>query len=96
MLAEFFEHDHGQQAGPRPATRRWVERRRRLADRLAIAAGELLPHVLDHLPAAGNDLERLGDVLTQLTKPRAATAQAGGRRWLDHALARQMLGERLA
>ena len=73
-----------------------MERRRRLADLLAVAAGELLPDMLDHLPLPRDHLQRLGDVLAQLAQPRAAAARASGRRRLDHPLARQMLGEGLA
>src|SRR6266851_714088 len=69
---------------------------RSLADLLAVAAGELLADVLDHLPLTRDHLQRLGDVLAQLAQPRAATAQAGGRARLDHPLARQMRGERMA
>ena len=72
-----------------------MERRRRLADLLAIAAGKLLANVLDHLPLPRNALQRLADVLAQLAQPCAAAAQAGGRARLDHPLARQMLGKRL-
>ena len=42
MLAKFLEQHHRQQAWPRPAAGDHVERRRRLADLLAITAGELL------------------------------------------------------
>ena len=73
-----------------------MERCRRLADLLAVAAGELLADVLDHLPGLGDDLQRLGDVLAQLRQPRAAAAGAGGRPRHDHPLARQMLGEGFA
>jgi hypothetical protein len=96
MLPELLEQDHRQQARPSPAAGDHMERRRRLADLLAVAAGEFLAHVLDHLPLPRNALQRLGDVLAQLAQPRAATAQAGGRARLDHPLARQMLGEGLA
>ena len=96
MLPELLEQDHRQQAGAGPAAGDDMERRRRLADRLAVAAGELLAHVLDHLPLPRDHLQRLGDVLAQLAQPRAAAARAGGRRRLDHPLARQMLGEGLA
>src|SRR3954467_5307855 len=73
-----------------------MERRRRLADLLAVAAGKLFADVLDYLPPPWDELQRLADVLTQLAQPRAAAAQAF--RWprLDHPLARQMLGEGLA
>src|SRR5437879_13836647 len=73
-----------------------MERCRSLADLLAGAAGELLADVLDHLPLTRDHPQRLGDVLAQLAQPRAATAQASGRARLDHPLARQMCGERMA
>ena len=52
MLAELLEQDHGQKVGPGKTTRRHMERRRRLRDRLAVPAGELLAHRLDDLPPA--------------------------------------------
>ena len=96
MLPVLLEQDHRQQARTGPAARDHMERRRRLADLLAVAAGELLAHVLDHLPLARDHLQRLGDIFAQLAQPRAAAALAGCRSRLDHPLARQMLGERLA
>ena len=45
VLAEFLIGDHRQQAGAGEGARNDVERRRSLADRLAIAAGEFLPHI---------------------------------------------------
>jgi hypothetical protein len=63
MLPELFEHQHRQQARARPAARDHMEWCRRLADTFAVAAGELLAHVLDHLPPPRNDLQRLGYVL---------------------------------
>ena len=59
-----------------------MEWRGRLADSLAVAAGELLAHSLDHFPLPGNDLKRLGDILAQLRQPCAAAAQAAG--WPRH------------
>ena len=53
MLAELLEQDHRQQVRPGEAARRHMERRRRLRDRLALAAREPLAHRLDHLPLAG-------------------------------------------
>jgi hypothetical protein len=47
VLAKLLEQDHGQQLRPGKATRRHVERCRRLGDRLAIPARELLSHRLD-------------------------------------------------
>jgi transposase len=46
-----------------------MERRRRLADLLAVPAAELLPDVLDHLPGLRDHLQRLGDVLAELRQP---------------------------
>ena len=96
MLAKLLEQDHRQQAWPCPAAGDDVERRRRLADLLAVAAGELLADVLDHLPGFGDDLQRLGDVLAQLGQPRTAAAGAGRRSRYDHPFAGQMLGEGFA
>ncbi len=96
VLAELLEQDHGQQVRPGKAARRDMERRRRLGDRLARPAGELLAHRLDHLPPARDHLQRLGDVLAQLRQLRRAAARAAVRRGDHDALARQMGGEGLA
>lgn len=50
MQPVFGEQDVRQQARSRASARDRMERRRRLRDRLAGAAGELLPYMLDHLP----------------------------------------------
>ena len=52
MLAELAIDDRRQQVGSGAAARDRVERRGWLRDRLAGAAGELLPHRLDHLVGA--------------------------------------------
>ena len=96
MLPELLEEDRRQQVRSGPAPRRGMEGRRRLADLLAVPAGELLAHGLDHLPLAWHHLQRLGDVLAHLHDARRAAAAAGGRRLDHHALAREMFGERLA
>ena len=96
MLSELLEQDHGEKAGTDPASRGRVEGRRRLADLLAIPARELLAHILDHLPLARDHFQGLGDDLSELAQPIAATAITSRRRWHDHTLPRQMLGERLA
>ena len=96
MLTKLLEQHHRQQAGPRPAAGNHMERRRGLADLLAITASELLADVLDHLPGFRDHLQRLGDVLAEPGQPRAAAAGAGHRSRHDHPLARQMLRERLA
>ena len=51
--------------------------------------------MLDHLPLARHDLQRLGHVLAELAQHPAA-AWAGGRRGIDDALARQMNRQRTA
>ena len=90
-----LEQQHGEEARASPSARHDMERCRRLRDRLAIATGEPLPDRLDHLPAARDHLQCLGDVLAQLRQACAAASRARARRRHDHALARQMLGERL-
>jgi hypothetical protein len=60
MLTEFLEQNHCQQVWPRPAAGRHMERRRRLANAVTVAAGEFLPHGLDHLQAFGHVLAQLG------------------------------------
>lgn len=51
--------------------------------------------MLDHLPLPWHQLQRLGHVLAQLVQP-SATAWAVRRHRVDHALARQVLGQRPA
>ena len=96
MLAELLEQDHRQQVRPGEAARRHMERRRRLGDRLAVPARELLAHRLDHLPLARDHLQRLGDVLAKLRQPGPSRSRGSSRRGDHDALARQMVGERLA
>ena len=80
MLAELLEQDHRQQVRPGEAARRHMERRRRLRDRLAVPARELLAHRLDHLPLPRDHLQRLGDVLAELRQLRRAAAGTALRR----------------
>jgi hypothetical protein len=96
MLAELFEHDHRQQARPGPTARRRMERRRGLRDLLAVAAGELFPDGLDHLPLPRHHFERFGDVFAHLHDAVRAATGAAGRRFDHHALARQMPWEGFA
>ena len=96
MLAELLEHDHRQQARARPGARNDMERRRRLADLLAVAAGELLSNRLDHLPPARRRLQGPRHILAELAQTRSATAFASGRRIDDDAFVRQMVRERVA
>lgn len=73
-----------------------MERGGRLADLLAVPAGELLAHTLDDLPLAGDHLQRLGDILTEPGQARPTAAQAGAWSRHDDPLSGQMLRERLA
>jgi hypothetical protein len=69
-----------------------MERRGRLGDGLAGAAGELLPHGLDDFPLPRHDLDRIRDILAELDQLSAA-ARAGGGRGKHYALTRQMVGQ---
>jgi hypothetical protein len=88
VLAELGIQDHRQQARPGASANDRMERRRRLRDRLAATAGELLPYRLDHFPLSWHHLQRLGNILAQLGQ-LAATARAGTRRSDHHALTRR-------
>src|SRR5207237_328714 len=79
MLPILLEQDHRQQAGAGPTPGNDMERRRSLADLLAVAAGELLTDVLDYLPLPRDHLQSLGDVLAQFAPPRATAAPANRR-----------------
>ena len=82
-----------QQAWPGAPARDRMRGRRRLGNLLAAPARVLLAHVLDDLPLPRHQLQGLGDVLAQLMQGTAA-ARAGRRHRIDHALARQVLGQR--
>src|SRR5258705_12075820 len=73
-----------------------MEWRRRLADLLAVAAAELLPHCLHHFPLTRRALQCLRHILAELAQAIAAAALASLRRIDHHPLARQMFRERLA
>ena len=96
VQAVLGEQDMGEQLGACAPARDRMRGRRRLGDRFAGPAGELLAHVLDHLPLPRNELQRLGHVLADLAQPAVAAAWAGRRRRIDDALARQMRGQRTA
>jgi len=87
MHAELVEQDRRQQSWADEAARRGVERRGRLADLLAIAAGELLAYRLDQLEAARDLLQRPGHILTDLRQPRSTAAGTGHWSLNDDALA---------
>ena len=79
MVGVLLDQHHCQEARTREAARDRVERRRRLRDRLARAAAELLPHMLGHEPLPRHHIERLGYILADLGKLAAATT--GAARW---------------
>jgi hypothetical protein len=89
VLAVLGVKDHRQQTRPDMAARNDVERRRRLGDLLAGAAGELLTDGLDHLPLPRHDLQGLRDGLAELGE-LAATTRARLRCRNHYPLARQM------
>src|SRR5712675_643124 len=86
----------GEQLRPCTPPRNRVRGSRWLGDRFAGPADELLTHMLDHLPLAWNELQRLGHVLAELAQSVVATAWAGRRHRIDNALPRQMLRQRPA
>src|SRR3712207_657018 len=90
MLAILRGQHESEQVGAGAATGDRMRGGRRLADRLAAAAADLLAHVLDHLPAPWLALERLSDVLAQLANRAAALGTGTGGR-IDDPLARQVL-----
>ena len=96
MLAELLEHDHRQQAWASPASCHGMERCRRLADLLTVAARELLAHRLDHLPLTRHQFQRPGHVFPELAQAIAAAAFARRRRIDHNALAGKMVGEGIA
>ena len=73
-----------------------MEWRRCLADFLAVPAGELLPHRLDHLPLTRHRFQRPGYVFAELAQTIAAAAFARRRRIDHHPLARKVVWERVA
>jgi hypothetical protein len=88
VQAVLGKQDMGQQLGPCTPARNRMRGGRRLGDRFAGPADELLAHVLDHLPLARNELQRLGHVLANLAQSAVAAAWAGGRHRIDNALPR--------
>ncbi len=74
MQAVLDGQDVGQQLGSRTSARDRMRGCRRLGDRFAGAADELLAHVLDHLPPTRNELQRLGHVLADLAQSAVTAA----------------------
>src|SRR5262245_34076259 len=83
----FAEQDMGEQLGAGASARDRMRGSWWLRDRLARATRELLAHVLDHLPLARNQFQRLGHVLADLVQRPAATRAGRGHR-IDDPLAR--------
>src|SRR5260221_13152856 len=96
MLTKLLEQNHRQQVGAGPAPGDHMERRRRLADLLAIPAAELFPYGFDHLPAARDHFQSARYVFAQLAQPYTAAAVAARRRIDHHAFARQAFAEGVA
>ena len=93
MVGVLLDQHHRQQARAGKASHDGMEGSRRLGDRLARPAAELLPYVLGHEPLPWDDVERLGDVLAHLGQLAAAAARARGRRGVNDAPARQIGGK---
>src|SRR5262249_3184614 len=74
VQAVLGEQNVSEQLGAGAAARYGMRWRRRLADRLAAAAGELLAHMRDHFPLPRNKLQRLGHILAHLAQPAVTTA----------------------
>jgi ABC transporter substrate binding protein len=93
VVGVFLDQHHRQQAraGKAPGDR--MEGSRRLRDRLARPAAELLPHMLGHEPLPRHHIERLGDILPDLRELAAAAARARSGRGVDDAPARQIGGK---
>ena len=72
MVTKLADQDHGEPARAGEAARDRMRGRRRLGDALAVAAGELLAHPLDDLPASRLAFERLRHHLAELAQPGAA------------------------
>src|ERR1700752_1967145 len=68
VQAVLGEQNMGGEFGPCTAARNRVRGGRRLGDRFASPANELLAHVLDNFPLARNELQRLGHVLADLAQ----------------------------
>ena len=80
MLAELLEQDLRQQSWPGAAARDHMEGRGRLADPLAVPAGELLAHMLDHLPLARttSSVSVTSSPILRSTPPQQGQAAAAG------------------
>src|SRR6516164_10787105 len=96
MLTELIEQDRCQKLGSNVAPWRRMERCRRLRDRLAVSATELLPNRVDHLEPARDLLQRRGYAFAELRQPRRSAAGTSCRSRNDHALSLDVGREGLA
>lgn len=96
MLGELLAQDHRQKAGPGKASRRHMQGCWRLRNLLAFAAGELLPHGLNDLPLTRDDLQGLGDILTELRQLCRAAVGTTGWGGDNDTFARQVLAKGFA
>src|SRR6516162_4158567 len=96
MLTELVEQDRRQKLGSNVSPWRRMERCRRLRDRLAVSATELLPDRVDHLEPAWDLLQRRGHAFAELRQPRRPAAGTLRRSRNDHALSLNVIGEGLA
>src|SRR3954468_18567281 len=83
MLPELLEQDHRKQTGAGPAPGDHMERRRSLADLLAVPAGELLADMLNHLPLARRHLLMLDIWATGQLEKRFRWRNAAARKTLS-------------
>lgn len=74
MLADLVEQDRRQKLGSDIPPRRGIERRRRLRDRLAVPATELLPHRVNHLELAWDPSSVEVHAFVELRQPRRPAA----------------------
>ena len=96
MQKELGDQHHRQKAWASKSARDRMGRRRRLGNRLAIPARELLPHVLDELPSPRLAFQRLRHHLAELAQPNTAAFCTGAWRRFDDPLNRQIIRQRLA
>jgi hypothetical protein len=92
VIAELRDQHMGEKSGPGLAARDWQRRHRLLSHGLAFTAGIGGPHMPDHLEAAGDVIQNLGDILAHFAQS-AAAHRAGATRFVHDLPARQRLGQ---
>src|SRR5450631_3417811 len=96
MIREFRNQHMGQQSRSGKATLDRAGWRRRFNHALTTAAGELRPHVTNHLEAIRDVLQLLGDIFAELAQLAAAVGTRVTVKSVSDNLAWQMFGQRLA